>query len=358
MAIDIRATVTCSLGTLISGTISDDYVQGTGLIKCKGSCELSGIYTPTVGDEVTFSYAKDGITRKVPRKLRVLSSFADPFRRTTKVELGCKLTYLQDLQEPVDWTAFDDDANNDFTTDDQAIITIPISASSVMNKCLTQLGITASDNPLTSKFSVESFDLSPGYVQVLSDLLVSESYCGYLDRDEELVVFSLDQEGGTGPVITSNEIIDLGPIGVGQLPGEAVVVSYSTLKLKEPDPDSDKKWEEEESIQILGELTINYSGPPAGSLKYTGRQIVNSVTTYDTIKLKNYEGLTAVTSYKDVMVKKVTTKTTPSAYVESKRIIELANNGLTMPTMTWLKSKSLKQRLTTKTPANPSAPRF
>jgi hypothetical protein len=37
MAIDIRATVTCSLGTLISGSISDDYLQGNGLVKTKGS---------------------------------------------------------------------------------------------------------------------------------------------------------------------------------------------------------------------------------------------------------------------------------------------------------------------------------
>ena len=99
MAIDIRATVTCSLGTLISASISDDYIQGSGLVKTKGSVELSEIVTPALGTAITFSYTKNGVTRNIPRKLRVLSSFADPFRRTTKVELGCKLTYLSDLQE-------------------------------------------------------------------------------------------------------------------------------------------------------------------------------------------------------------------------------------------------------------------
>jgi len=231
MGIDIRATVTCSLGTLISASVSDDYVQGTGLIKTKGSCELSGIVTPAIGTAVTFSYTQDGVTRQVPRKLRVLSSFADPFRRTTKVELGCKLTYLSDLQEPVDWTAYDDEDNAGLTEADAQIITIPIRAKSVMNKCLTELGITASSNPLTNKFSIEKFDLGAGYVSVLSDLLVSESYCGYLNTSEVLQVFSLDQKGGTGPVIDSTKLIDLGSIGVGQLPGEAVVVSYSSLKL-------------------------------------------------------------------------------------------------------------------------------
>lgn len=239
MAIDIRATVTCSLGTLISASLSDDYLQGTGLVKCKGSCEISGVITPAIGTVVTFSYTKDGVTRSVPRKLRVLSSFADPFRRTTKVELGCKLTYLADLKEPVNWKAFDDPENASYTEADAEVITLPIHASSVMNQCLSQLGLSASSNPLTNKFSIAKFDFSPGYVQVLSDLLVSESYCGYLDESEVLQVFSLSAEGGTGPAIDSSKIIDLGPIGVGQLPGEAVTVSYNTLKLKAPDVSND-----------------------------------------------------------------------------------------------------------------------
>lgn len=235
MTIDIRATVTCSLGTLISASVSDDYVQGSGLIKVKGSAVISGVITPAIGTVVTFAYTKGGVTTTLPRKLRVLSSFADPFRRTTTVELGCKLTYLSDLKEPIKWDAFDDSENASYTANDAKIITLPIHASSVMAKCLTELGITASSSPLTNKFSIAEFDFGPGYVQVLSDLLVSESYCGYLDTSEVLQVFSLNQDGGTGPVLDSSSIIDLGPIGVGQLPGEAVTVSYSTLKLAQPD---------------------------------------------------------------------------------------------------------------------------
>ena len=166
MAIDIRATVACSLGgtavTLISGSISDDYVQGQGLVKTKGSIEVSGTYTPVIGTVVTFSYTKGGVTRAIPRKLRVLSSFADPFRRTTSIELGCRLTYLSDLQEPIDWTAFDDPGNAGFTQSDAEIVTLPIRASSVMDKCLTELGITASSSPLTNKFSIPSFDFGAG----------------------------------------------------------------------------------------------------------------------------------------------------------------------------------------------------
>ena len=53
MAVDIRATVTCSLGTLISGSISDDYIQGNGLIRTRGSAVISGTITPALGTVVT-----------------------------------------------------------------------------------------------------------------------------------------------------------------------------------------------------------------------------------------------------------------------------------------------------------------
>jgi hypothetical protein len=263
MAIDIRATVTCSLGTLISASVSDDYVQGTGLIRTKGSCELSGIVTPAIGTAVTFSYTQDSVTRQVPRKLRVLSSFADPFRRTTKVELGCKLTYLSDLKEPVKWKPLDDPENSSITEADTDIITAPIYASSVAAKCCSELGIAGAP-ALSNRFSIKEFDFSAGYVSVLSDLMVSECKCGYLNTSETLVTFSLSAIGGTGPVIDSTKIIDLSSIGVGQLPGEAVTVSYSTLKLKdagdtggsvEEDP---QQWTSN-TTSDKGEVTVAYS---------------------------------------------------------------------------------------------------
>lgn len=358
MAIDIRATVTCSLGTLISASISDDYVQGTGLIKCKGSCELSGIVTPNIGDEVTFSYTQNGVTTQVPRKLRVMSSFADPFRRTTKVELGCKLTYLSDFQEPVDWTPFDDIANNEFVVDDAKVVTVPISAKSIMNECLSQLGITASNNPLTSSFSVERFDLSPGYVQVLSDLLVSESYCGYLDKNEVLQIASLDQDGGTGPVLTAADIIELGPIGVGQLPGEAVIVNYSTLQLQAPSG-GQVDWEVDETIELLQPVTITYNGDFSGSRTFTGRQITRTETTYETLSLA-----TAVSTgswfywqstdqYKDVVAQRVETTTSPSAYIEGKRITELLAYGIAYSTIDVVSAKTVETTTYFRTSGDP-----
>lgn len=316
MAIDIRATCTCSLGTLISASISDDYLQGTGLIKTKGSCEISGTITPAIGTVVTFSYTKNGVTRNVPRKLRVLSSFADPFRRTTKVELGCKLTYLSDLKEPVDWTAFDDPENTGYTTADAEIITVPIHASSVMDKCLAELGLTASNNPLTNKFSVAKFDFGPGYVQVLADLLVSESYCGYLDANETLQVFSIADDGGTGPVLDSTKIIDLGSIGVGQLPGEAVTVNYSTLKLKSANADP---------VVWSGS---NSSSTGSVAIGYTRADGTNTAKIFSTFKQTSEE-----TNYKEingttVPSYKTNTQTESSVYALGSVASAYMSNGV------------------------------
>lgn len=275
MAIDIRATVTCSLGTLISGSISDDYIQGSGLVKTKGSIELSGIVTPAVGTAVTFTYTKGGVVRSIPRKLRVLSSFADPFRRTTQVELGCKLTYLADLKPA---PTVEGDANAETGKRQQCLngyldypadssYGIRISAAQLMTTCLTRLGITASSNPLTNYFNQSSFDLTPGYVTILSDLLLSESYCGYLDTNEVLQVFSLDQGGGTGPVINQSNIIDIAGIGIGQLPADAVVVRYQSVKLNQDleteDPTSQsyqqRNWEYEETVGSVQCVPIRYT---------------------------------------------------------------------------------------------------
>lgn len=235
MAIDIRATVTCSLGTLISGSISDDYIQGTGLIKTKGSCVIDGLISPAVGTAVTFSYVKGGVTRRIPRGLVVISSFADPFRRTTTVQVGCKLTLQQNKREPILWSIFSDPLNSDVTEEELAIVTRPINASSVATQCASRLGISGVPG-LTNRFSIAAFDFSAGYVSILSDLMVSECQCGYMQSTSGMVSFSLSQTGGTGPVLDQSKIIDIAPIGVGELPGETVYVNYSTLKLKDPEP--------------------------------------------------------------------------------------------------------------------------
>jgi hypothetical protein len=309
VAIDIRAIVSCSLGTVISGNIGDDYIQGSGLIKSQGSVLIAGIITPEVGEVVTFEYEKLETTRSIPRIMRVLSSFADPFRDTTQVELGCKLTYLSDLKDPIDWRAFDDPQNSEFTEEDSRIVTLPIRADSIALQCLGKLGLLATSIPLTNAFSIAEFDFSSGYVSILSDLLVSEGYFGYLNENEVLQVESLKFPLTGGPVFDNTTIIDIGPIGVGELPGEAVTVSYSTLKLRSPDeevvsedpedPEAEEEeiirkekinWELEEVIGSPETYIITYKEADGDDEQltktYTGATTTTTKTTYETIRLK------------------------------------------------------------------------
>lgn len=262
MAIDIRAEVSCSLGELISGSFADDYLQGSGLIKTRGEVVLAGTQTPAVGTLVTFSYDKGGTTHQLPRVLRVLSSFADPFRLTTTVQLGCKLTYLENRKPPVkDPNSKEENANAPCYVYEKA--TLPISAAYVLQECLTALGLTAAAIPLTNKFSVEEFPLDDGYINVVSDLLQSEGYVGYLDTSEVLQFIDLADESGTGPLLTNQEVIDLGPIGVGDLPGESVLVRYSSQRLLPPEELSDsdylkRTWEADESFGTPVSVTASY----------------------------------------------------------------------------------------------------
>lgn len=263
MPIDIRAEVSCSLGTVISGSFADDYLQGNGLIKTRGEVVLDGTQTPEVGTEVTFTYAKAGNTYTVPRVLRVLSSFADPFRRTTTVQLGCKLTYLENRKPPVENPSSKDE-NADVPCKVFLKATLPITAEYVFQQCLDALQLDAASIPLTNKFSVEEFDLTPGYVQVMSDLLQSEGYAGYLDSEETLQFLDLTEEASTGPVITPSDVVDLGPIGSGELPGESVVVRWSNLRLLPPDElygDEylKRSWEIEEVFGAETEVSVSYT---------------------------------------------------------------------------------------------------
>jgi hypothetical protein len=246
MTLDIRATATCSLGPLISANFSDDYLQLNGLVKTQGSCVLKGLYTPSLGQYVTFTYTRNGITKTIPKKLRVLSFFCDPYEKTTSITLGCTLTYLSDLKEAINWSQYDDPNNAD--EEPSEIVLFPISASSIANECLSKLQLTANRMPLTNKFSIESFDYSSGYVQILSDLLVSEGYFGYLNENDVLIITSLNVPVNSAPVLTADQIITIGEINSGALPGESVVVSYSSLKLNKPEKDSGTDEAEEDDL--------------------------------------------------------------------------------------------------------------
>lgn len=320
MAVDIRATVACSLGTVISGNIADDYIQGNGLVLVRGSVEISGLITPAVGTAVTFTYKINGGRRNIPRKLRVLSSFADPFRRTTTVQLGCKLTYLSDLREKLRWDAFDDPQNQiDYDPADYEVIPIPVNASSMMDRCLTELGITASTNPLTNRFSGGQYDFSGGWVNVLGELLVSEGYCGYLDRDEVLQVFALNQDGGTGPILTTNDIIDIAAINSGQLPGEAVVVSYSALRFQgDPNAQNINTWQQTKSSNKT-EVTITYTNPTTkqqDTVTYPVLETIEETTVLEPLSKASTRERVNVVKYRETKRTESSEKAVPNLIVQ------------------------------------------
>jgi hypothetical protein len=237
MTIDIRANVFCNLGPIIEGSLSDSYVQGNGLIYCRGSVTLDGIYQPTLGQVVDFAYQKNGWLSRFPRRLRVLSSFADPFSRQTQIELGCKLTYLKDYKKretsvidnrdmPPISIAASSDATNPVREQDRGYIPQSIGINTIIDFCLNELGITSSTQlPFSSRVNGSKFEADTPYVQMLDEILKSAAYVGYLDESELLVIRNLTDDSGTGPVIGRDEVIAMEPIAVGELGGETVDVT-------------------------------------------------------------------------------------------------------------------------------------
>jgi hypothetical protein len=279
MTVDIRAKVLCRLGTtpveVISGGWSDDHAQGTGLIRTRGEIILNGLHRPTLGQKVNLAYTKDGFAVRFPRSLRVLSAFTDPFRRQTTIQLGCLLTLRENLKgkTPEDRVAATWDDNfkgNILLVDIQCSkfgdATISISANYVATKCAEKLGVLPIGGfSLTNWYTVNEFDLSAGYAQVLSDLLVSESYIGYLNANENLVIKSLSRYTGTYTNINKNQIIDVSSINSGELPGTAVSASYSYKRFKKPEEldnaaKQKRDWELDETVGPPQVVNIDIRG--------------------------------------------------------------------------------------------------
>jgi|688.fasta_scaffold192182_2 hypothetical protein len=244
MTIDIRANVFCNLGPIIEGSLSDSYVQGNGLIYCRGSVTLDGIYQPTLGQVVDFAYQKNGWLSRFPRRLRVLSSFADPFSRQTQIELGCKLTYLKNYWSrvvviksgqvlPAISIAASSDPTNPVREQDRGYIPQSIGINTIIDYCLNGLGITSSGPlPFSSRFNGSKFEADMPYVQMLDELLKSAAYIGYLNESEQLVLRNLTDDSGTGPVIGRDEVIAMEPIAVGEQPADRISVTTGGKRLK------------------------------------------------------------------------------------------------------------------------------
>ena len=183
MTVDIRAKIYCDLGEVISGGFSDDHVQGTGLIRTRGDLVIKGLVKPSYGQLVQLGWKRGTVFSRVPRALRVLSYFADPFRRTTTIQLGCKFTLYENAAPGAEKDRYfyskEDDNNKALPCAVYDTGLLPISAGSIAAKCLYALGISGTTG-LTNYYAADKFDLGSGYVSVLNDLLYAESKVAYL----------------------------------------------------------------------------------------------------------------------------------------------------------------------------------
>ena len=212
-----RAKCYCSLGELISAQFADSYLQQAGLVFCRGSAELAGIYRPIIGTAVSFAYTRDNnYVARIPRRFRVLSSFADPFTRTTTLQIGCRLSLLKNTgEEPFTNSGSKGIRPASVSRAFDSAVALSISAASVAGTILSRLGIQAASGiPLANVYMTDSFSVESGYVDTLAKLLESECYVGYLNENEQLVIRSLLQTGTSlGPVLNRDNIFRLLPGG-------------------------------------------------------------------------------------------------------------------------------------------------
>lgn len=291
MTIDIRAKVFCDKGPVISGGFSDDHVQGTGLIRTRGEVVLDGLVSLRPGDTMRLGYRKGNKVVRIPRALRVLSSFADPFRRQTTVSVGCKLTMLENLRESKKKLAAEDESNEGIPCEEFGKIPINITFTYIAGQCLSALGITLRGTTgLVGSVAIDSFDFGAGYVSILSDILYSQSKVGYLDAGEQLVVVDLSKTTGSSPVYDEDDLIDVSPIRSGDLPPDVVLVEYGYNRFKKPDPDEvddeDTRQKRDWELDISqGEAEYTYISFNDGDSLYTAVHypLSTSRTTYDAL---------------------------------------------------------------------------
>lgn len=234
MTQDVRAYVYCSLGEVISGTISESSVVDAGLITVSGNIILDGVYAPQRGSTVQLSYYKQGTIGRIGRKLRVLGYYANPITRTTEVSVGCYLTYHTDTEPaPTTLSSQDTDDNLNLSELDKLATLNPTNSATIFKYCCDALGISYDPIPLTNQFFREKFDLEGNYINLMADLLKSENYVGYLDASERLKYIYTPTYNTNGPVLQESEIIDISPIQSDLIPADYVysTVPYRTIKL-------------------------------------------------------------------------------------------------------------------------------
>lgn len=302
MTADIRANVFCSLGgTVISGGISDEHAQNTGLIRTRGEITLrssdpSTLVRPQLGQEIDIAYALmsdngiDSTVVRLPRKLYAIGYTADPYKKQTTIQLGCRLAYLENNPNvPDKVNSWDDPENAEVPCDVFDDFTFSIEADYILRYCLQKLGIQTNfggfGKVLTNVYTRAQFDLSAGYISIINDLLLSESKVGFMTAQGLFAVKSLSGDESGNHVIDTKKLIDAGPINTGPLAAATVIVNYSYNRFK----NSPKLTEEEKERK---EWTLERTeGPPethviaheGGTYVRTITPVTVVITEYDTL---------------------------------------------------------------------------
>ena len=334
-AIDSRATITCNLGEVISGGISDSYLQNSGLVFTKGQLTLVGTQTPQVGSSVTIGYEMaSGASGSIPRSLVVLSAFVDPFRGTTEVSVGCMLTYLDGVM-PVP-SLEDGDASyvgprqleclNGLT---KSAFIPPIFADDLFSYCKNRLGLSGSSGSLSNAYMMEKYDLSGGYISAIGNLLLSEGKCGYASETGGLTVLNLSDPPSGSRSLNQDDIIDVSGINNGELPASIVIVPYIDKNLQTYEPD-EAKWEEVVSIGDPESVKLQYTG---GSINVSHTPVTRTVTEYgppndltDRCELKDG----GFGDLSDTVVKTTTTRSTCVGHAAGGYVTQMLEAGLSV----------------------------
>lgn len=230
MVLDARARVICNLGPVISGSLSDDYAQDTGVITTTGELVLAGLITARPGDQVQLGYITPDGTQAVrfPRsRLRVIKCFANPLTNQTSLEIGDELAYKKNFKGGTIPSELLDVVNG------RAPGTgLSIKLSEAVDLVSGRLGLTIQPFELTIAKDASALDVSQGYLKFLSDAFVSEGKILFQQQDGTIQVSEIEPESLEGPAINISSLIDLAQTDVGEEPADVAKGSGGASKLK------------------------------------------------------------------------------------------------------------------------------
>ena len=226
--VDVRAQVFSNLGPVISGQLSDDPLQpGVGLLRTQGEVVISGLIQPAKGTEITLGVRLPGNTlTRFPRRLRVIKAESDPIENQTTLTVGCLLALKWDLAKPEIYYA---DDHPQWTPVSNAAGSAPniVFLGNVVNKCFDRCSIVqASGNPLIPfAKSVDSMDLSDGYLEIASRIIAEACLYGFINAEEKLQLRKVLIPASKGPFLTMQDMITVEAIG-NPAPPDQVTVNY------------------------------------------------------------------------------------------------------------------------------------